>query len=75
MSKFNKKKCKKCIYGGTIGTEVCCDYSLKSKECRPSLRYDAVKRVVDIRGNGHGEPCALFVEEKPIRKNKNIVLS
>lgn len=61
-SKFNKTKCRKCIYGN-VHTDVVCSYSTRNKELQTCLYRGEDGKVHDRRGEDYNN-CLLFVEGK-----------
>ena len=62
-SKFNKSKCRKCIYGNTHSISVVCSYATRNKELQTCLYRDDNGKIRDRRGDDYNG-CLLFREGK-----------
>ena len=62
-SKFNKSKCRKCIYGNTQSISVICTYSTRNKDMQTCLYRGDDRKIHDRRGDDY-DNCLLFKEGK-----------
>lgn len=60
-SKFDKRRCRSCIYHGKIGEMIHCNYT--NEERGSVLRLDLTGKLIDLRGEDK-KNCRLRITKK-----------
>ena len=63
MSKFNKQKCKQCVYHRVMGAHVICNFATVTDTTCLHLEEN---KVVDYRGEDYNN-CKIFIKGARIR--------
>ena len=66
MSKFNKQKCRNCVYGRLMGTKIICNFATVTDTTCLHIEED---KVVDYRGSDYNN-CKLYKRGKAIDNQK-----